>query len=255
MTLACEPTPAGRSWTMGKAIRATVFDAYGTLYDVQSVLDRVERACPGRGALVTQIWRLKQLEYTWLRTAMDAFADFAVVTRDSLIYALEAAGIDATDAIVADLAEAYLHLTPASDARACLQALAGQTTAIFSNGTGAMLDALVQNSGLGSLLTHVISIDAARAFKPSPRAYALVEARTGVPPDETLFVSGNGFDVAGAKQFGFQVTWVRRGGGPAPATATADVGELFQALRLRAERLDRQPDRVVRSLLEITHDR
>jgi 2-haloacid dehalogenase len=68
-------------------IRAFVFDAYGTLYDVQSVLDRVEAACPGRGALITQIWRLKQLEYTWLRTCMDAFADFAVVTRDSLAYA------------------------------------------------------------------------------------------------------------------------------------------------------------------------
>ncbi len=240
---------------MGKPIRATVFDAYGTLYDVQSVLDRVERACPGRGSLVTQIWRLKQLEYTWLRTAMDAFADFAVVTRDSLIFALDAAGIEATDAIVADLTDAYLHLSPAPDALACLQALTGHPTAVFSNGSAAMLDALVRNSGLGSLLTHVISVDAARAYKPSPRAYALVQAVTGVPPGETLFVSGNGFDVAGAKRFGFQVAWVRRDGGPAPATATAGPGEMFQALRLRAERLDVQPDRIVRSLLEVAQDR
>src|ERR1700719_53996 len=116
------------------AIRAFVFDAYGTLYDVQSVLGKVEGACPGRGILITQLWRLKQLEYTWLHTCMEDFADFAAVTRDSLVYALGVAGIKPTGALVADLAEAYLHLTPAPDARDTLRLLEGSTRAIFSNG-------------------------------------------------------------------------------------------------------------------------
>lgn len=189
-------------------IRAFVFDAYGTLYDVQSVLHRVEAACPGQGAVITQIWRLKQLEYTWLRTCMGAFADFAAVTRDSLAYALHAAGVEPAEGLVTDLADAYLHLTPAAEARDALQALHGRTRAIFSNGSAAMLAALVRNSGLQDLLEHVVSVDAARAYKPSPAAYALVERETGVPPNETMFVSSNGFDVAGAKRFGFQVAWV-----------------------------------------------
>ena len=85
------------------AIEAFVFDAYGTLYDVQSVLERVERACPGRGEFITQIWRLKQLEYTWLRTCMELFADFTIVTRDSLAYALNAAGIEPAPALTQNL--------------------------------------------------------------------------------------------------------------------------------------------------------
>jgi 2-haloacid dehalogenase len=232
-------------------IRAFVFDAYGTLYDVQSVAGRVERACPGNGTLITQIWRLKQLEYTWLRTCMDNFADFAVVTRDSLVYALTAAGVAPTDALVADLADAYLHLTPAPEAQDALRRLAGRPRAIFSNGSVSMLDALVRNSGLDSLLEHVVSVDAARAFKPSPRAYALVEPVLGVPPGETMFVSSNGFDVAGAKRFGFQVAWVRRGGGPGSARADAGPTEMFKALRLHAETLDAKPDHVLNALTEL----
>ena len=232
-------------------IRAYVFDAYGTLYDVQSVLGRVEAACPGRGAVITQVWRLKQLEYTWLRTCMGAFADFDAVTRDSLAYALHAAGIEPAEALVADLASAYLHLTPAPEVREALQALQGRPRAIFSNGSAWMLGALVRNSGLQDLLEHVVSVDAARAYKPSPAAYALVERATGVPPGETLFVSSNGFDVAGAKRFGFQVVWVRRGGGPGPVHPEAGPGGMFAALRLHPEGLDAGPDHVLHSLTEV----
>jgi 2-haloacid dehalogenase len=232
-------------------IRAFVFDAYGTLYDVQSVAARVEGACPGRGALITQIWRLKQLEYTWLRTCMEDFADFGVVTRDSLVYALTVAGVAPTDALVADIADAYLHLVPAPEAKEALRRLEGRPRAIFSNGSVGMLDALVRNSGLDSLLEHVISVDPARAFKPSPRAYALVERVLGVPPGETMFVSSNGFDVTGAKRFGFQVAWVRRGGGPGPAPADAGPGEMFKALRLHGEILDQAPDHVLGALTEL----
>lgn len=233
------------------SIRAFVFDAYGTLYDVQSVLQRVEAACPGRGELVTQIWRLKQLEYTWLRTSMDDFADFAAVTRDSLAYALTVAGLDAPAPLLDDLQDAYLHLTPAPEARDALQSLAGRPRAIFSNGSVAMLDALVANSGLTGLLDHVISVDRARAFKPSPRAYALVEQTIGIPPGEVLFVSSNGFDVAGAKRFGFQVAWIRRGGGPGPAAPDAGPTGMFKAQRLHAEMLGAEPDHVLSALTDV----
>lgn len=232
-------------------IQAYVFDAYGTLYDVQSVLARVEAACPGRGAFITQVWRLKQLKYTWLRTCMGAFTDFAAVTRDSLAYALHAAGVAPADRLVADLADTYLHLAPASEARDALQALHGRPRAIFSNGSVAMLAALVRNSGLQDLLEHVISVDGAQAYKPSPAAYALVERETGVPPGETLFVSSNGFDVAGAKRSGFQVAWVRRGGGPGPVGAEPGPAGMFGALRLHAEALDAEPDHILHSLNEV----
>ncbi len=233
------------------AVRAFVFDAYGTLYDVQSVMERVERAYPGKGALITQIWRLKQLEYTWLRTCMDAFVPFDVVTRDSLAYALEAAGADADEAALPAIADAYLDLAPAPEAMEALHALAARPRAIFSNGSVGMLDALVRRSGLHPLLEHVISVDPAQAYKPSPKAYALVERALGVPPAEVLFVSSNGFDVAGAKRFGFQVAWVRRGGGPGPAPAAAGPSDMFKAQRLHAERLGAEPDYVVRDLTEI----
>ncbi|WP_428487026.1 haloacid dehalogenase type II [Rhodopila sp.] len=232
-------------------IRAFVFDAYGTLYDVQSVLERVERACPGRGALITQIWRLKQLEYTWLRTCMEDFANFAVVTRDSLVYALHVAGVEPAEALVTELEDAYLHLTPAPEAHDSLRALEGHTRAIFSNGSVAMLDALVLNTGLKGLLEHVVSVDSAKVFKPSPKAYALLEPVIGVPPNETMFVSSNGFDVAGAKRFGFQVAWVRRGGGPGTAPADAGPTDMFKAQRLHAEMLNAKPDHVLGSLTEL----
>ena len=234
------------------AIKAFVFNAYGTLYDVQSVLERVERACPGRGNFVTQIWRLKQLEYTWLRTCMEDFADFTVVTCDSLAYALNAAGIEPSQALTTELEEAYLHLKPAPEAMEALQALEGRPRAVFSNGSVAMLDALVRNSGLDTMLEHVISVDPAKAFKPSPKAYALVERAIGVPPGEVMFVSSNGFDVAGAKRFGFQVAWIRRGGGPGSAPVEVGPAEMFAAQRLHAERLHVEPDHVLGALTDLT---
>jgi len=233
------------------AIRAFVFDAYGTLYDIQSVLGKVEGACPGRGVLITQLWRLKQLEYTWLRTCMEDFADFAVVTRDSLVYALGVAGIEPTGALVADLAEAYLHLAPAPEAWATLRALEGRERAIFSNGSAGMLAALVQNSGLGGVIEHVISVDPVRVFKPSPKAYAFVEAVTRIRPSETMFVSSNGFDVAGAKRFGFRVAWVRRSGAADIRVDEPGPTAMFKAQRLQAEILRADPDHVVSSLLEV----
>src|SRR5215472_16177720 len=184
-------------------IKALVFDAYGTLYDTQSVSAKAEELCPGNGELIAQLWRLKQLEYSWLRALMQDYADFWELTQAALDFALKAAGVEPSDAIRAPLMDNYLHLDPYPEARQALAALAGHRLAILSNGSPSMLEALVRNTGLDRWIKAVISVDAARTFKPHPSCYTLVEQRLGVAKQEVLFVSSNGFDVAGAKTFGF----------------------------------------------------
>jgi 2-haloacid dehalogenase len=199
------------------AIKAVIFDAYGTLYDVHSVYAKTEELCPGKGDLITQIWRLKQLEYTWLQTAMQDFRDFTFLTHASLEFALRAVGIEPSKRITRSLFNKYLDLDPypeAKDALGRLKRRGGCKLAILSNGSTKMLSALVKNSGLDIFLDATISVDSARKFKPHPDCYALVEKAMGVKKDEVIFVSSNGFDVAGAKHFGFKVAWIRRGSGP-----------------------------------------
>jgi 2-haloacid dehalogenase len=224
-------------------IRALVFDAYGTLYDTQSVLAKAEQLCPGKGELIAQLWRLKQLEYTWLRALLQEYADFWEVTRAALDFALKAAGVEPSDAIRAPLMDNYQHLDPYPEAREALAALAGHRLAILSNGSPKMLERLVRNSGLDRWFEAVISVDAARTYKPHPSSYALVEQRLGVAREEVLFVSSNGFDVAGAKAFGFNVAWIRRGG--------AGAAMLYGMLRGRTEELGHPPDHVVSSLTDL----
>jgi len=225
-------------------IRALVFDAYGTLYDVQSVLAKAETLCPGKGEVITQIWRLKQLEYTWLRSLMGEYEDFWGVTVAALDFALQAAGVEPDDAIREPLMENYLHLDPCPGTQEALGALAGHKLAILSNGSPRMLQELVRNSGLDRWIEPAISVDSVRAYKPHPSCYALVEPALGVPKEEVLFVSSNGFDVAGAKAFGFKVAWIHRSGGGAPAT-------MFGMLRGRAEELGHAPDHTVSALTDL----
>ena len=152
------------------AIAAVVFDAYGTLFDVQSVAAATEAAFPGHGTVITQLWRLKQLEYTWLRSLMGRYAEFGTVTRDSLAYALETLGLPATPADIARLAEAYDALSLYPEAREALQALAPLRLAIFSNGSPPMLARLVEQAGIAPLLETVISVDEIGAYKPRAAA-------------------------------------------------------------------------------------
>jgi len=135
-------------------IKAVVFDAYGTLYDVQSVADITEETFPGYGDLITQVWRIKQLEYSWLRALMRRYQDFSVVTRDSLAYTLRILGLQYEDDAFARLIDKYLHLDLYPDALDALNALKDRKLAILSNGSPDMLDALVKNSGLASLLAE-----------------------------------------------------------------------------------------------------
>ena len=237
-------------------IKAVVFDAYGTLYDIQSVAAVTEQAYPGHGDIITQVWRIKQLEYTWLRSLMGRYVDFAGITREALAYTLRILGLRHDEAALACLMDKYLHLDLYPDALASLAAMTDRKLAILSNGSPDMLTALVANSGLDRVLDAVISVDAARIFKPSAAAYALIETELGVAPAEVLFISSNPWDVCGAKSFGLTVAWIERVTPEAMALACASADlvtplTLFKALRTQMDELGFTPDHRIRSLAEL----
>lgn len=237
-------------------IKAVVFDAYGTLYDIQSVAAVTEQAFPGYGEIVTQIWRIKQLEYTWLRSLMGRYEDFSVITRESLAYTLKVLGLKNDPAAFERIIEKYLHLDLYPDATATLAAMRDQKLAILSNGSTGMLTTLVANSGLDRVLDATISIDARRIFKPSPDAYSLIEARLRIKPNEVLFVSSNPWDACGAKAFGLNVAWIERVTPEAMALAcvNSDVVPpltMFKAIRTQMDELGLEPDYRIRALSDL----
>jgi 2-haloacid dehalogenase len=195
------------------AIRGYVFDAYGTLFDVHSVVE-AGRAITTDPMALSLAWRQKQLEYTWLRALMGRYVDFWTVTEDALRWALARLGLVATEADVRRLMDAYLALACFPEVPEALAALAGRPRAILSNGAPKMLAAAVASSGLAAQLDHVLSVDAVKTYKPAPVVYALGPQALGIPAAELLFVSSNAWDVAGAKSFGYQVAWCNRGGAP-----------------------------------------
>jgi 2-haloacid dehalogenase len=194
-------------------IRGYVFDAYGTLFDVHSVVEAGREITSDPAALSTT-WRQKQLEYTWLRALMGTYADFWVVTEAALRYSIRRLGLSATEAQVRRLMDAYLSLACFPEVKAALGRLAGRPRAILSNGSPAMLAAAVTASGLTALLEHVISVDRVKMYKPSPLVYALGPQILGIAAGELLFVSSNGWDVAGAKSFGYRAAWCNRTAAP-----------------------------------------
>ena len=194
-------------------IRGYVFDAYGTLFDVHSVIE-AGREITSDPAALSLAWRAKQLEYTWLRSLMGRYEDFWSVTGDALRHAVRRLGLEASEAQLTRLQEAYLTLACFPEARDALARVDGRPRAILSNGSPGMLAAALASSGLGPLFQHVISVDAVRTYKPSPRVYALGPRALGVPAAELLFVSSNAWDVAGAKAFGYQVAWCNRAAAP-----------------------------------------
>jgi 2-haloacid dehalogenase len=195
------------------AIRGYVFDAYGTLFDVHSVVE-AGREITADPATLSATWRQKQLEYTWLRALMGDYADFWAVTESALRYTIRRLALAPTEAQLRRLMDAYLTLAPFPEVAAALERLAGRPRAILSNGTPAMLAAAVAASGLGARLEHVLSVDAVRTYKPSPAVYALGPRAIGIPAAELLFVSSNRWDVAGAKAFGYRVAWCNRARAP-----------------------------------------
>ena len=234
-------------------IKALVFDAYGTLYDVQSVAAVTDEAFPGYGEIISQVWRMKQLEYTWLRSLMGRYEDFSVITRDSLIYTLSVLGLKHSADMFDRIMEKYVHLDPYPDAKDALAALKGYKLAILSNGSTDMLNALVHNTGLDKLLDATISVDSKKIFKPSPQAYMLIEEKIGVKPNEVLFVSSNPFDACGAKAFGLNVAWIERVTADAMALETkkSDMVRpltMFRAMRMQMDQFGLEPDYRVKGL-------
>ncbi|MBI3525643.1 MAG: haloacid dehalogenase type II [Betaproteobacteria bacterium] len=198
-------------------LQALVFDAYGTLFDVHSVIRRCEELWPGRGQALSQLWRAKQLEYTWLRSLMQRYENFERITEDSLRHACAALKLACEPRHIAALMDEYLRLSTFPETQDALAALGDFKLAILSNGAPAMLQAVVGNAGLNTTIPTVLSVDSLAIYKPDPRVYQLVVDTLDVPPANIGFVSSNCWDACGAKSFGFTTFWVNRGGAPMDA--------------------------------------
>ncbi len=195
--------------------RAYVFDAYGTLFDVHAAIARHRDAAGPDAERFSELWRLKQLEYSWTLTLSGQYADFWTLTQRALDYAF--ARVPSVDrALRPRLLEAYQKLDAYPDARDAVAALKarGLSTAILSNGAPAMLKTAVEASDMAPILDAVLSVDAVRMYKPRREVYALVTDRFALSPREIVFVSSNRWDVMGAAAFGFRTLWVNRTGMP-----------------------------------------
>ena len=212
------------------SIRGYVFDAYGTLFDVHSIVD-AGAAITADPTALSLLWRQKQLEYTWLRSLMGRYEDFWAITEAALRYAVRRLDLVASEGQLKALMDAYLHLACFPDVRDALTRLP-PPRAILSNGAPTMLEAAVRSSALTPLLEHVLSVDRVRIYKPAAAVYALGPETLGIPAHDLLFVSSNAWDVAGAKSFGYRVAWCNR-------------------LRAPAEELGVTPDYVITTLAEL----
>jgi 2-haloacid dehalogenase len=199
---------------MPQKYRAFLFDAYGTLFDVHSVLLRAGTGLAGDLEALSQLWRQKQLEFTWLHALMDRYRDFAYITEAALRTALEQLRVSATEPQIGQLLDAYLAPAAFPDSKAALNALRDFPRAILSNGTPAMLQAAVQKNDFDACFSHLISVDQVKTYKPSPKVYQLGPDTLQLPAAEILFVSSNSWDAAGAKAFGYTVCWCNRSGRP-----------------------------------------
>ncbi len=224
--------------TKNQPVKACVFDAYGTLFDVHAPAAALASGLGGHGSAISAQWRAKQLEYTWLRSLMGRYADFALVTADALDYALEAHGLSGSP-VRERLLSLYTSLAAYPDAAACLQAVkaAGARTGILSNGSPSMLAAAVTSANLGALLDYILSVDTVRIYKPSPEVYKLAPNAFGLEPAQIAFVSANGWDCAGAAAFGFRVIHVNRFNqaeerlGVSPEAHVANLAEAAEAVK------------------------
>lgn len=213
-------------------IKVVAFDAYGTIYDVYSVRQKCESYFPGKGEIISRIWRNKQLQYSWMRTMMGNYQDFWAITHAGLQWALEFVGENYDNDLIDNILNEYYHLTPHHDAVEAFETFKPRKLAILSNGAPAMLETVVNNNRHSIHFEAILSVDSKKAYKPYPGIYALALEHFGVEKNEVLFVSANGWDCVGAKNFGYTVGWVNRNNEP-------------------LEKLDYKPDFIVRSLLEL----
>lgn len=221
-----------------RGVTACVFDAYGTLFDVAAAARRCADDLGDKSGPLAEIWRTKQLQYTWLRSLMGEYADFWKLTGNALDYALTATGMTGNPALRRKLMNLYRDLDAYPDAADTLRALrkAGFKTAILSNGSPGMLRAAAASAGLNRLLDHVLSVHGLKIFKPDPRVYGLVGKALKVKPAQVCFVSSNSWDAWAGAHFGFRSVWINRAGAPrenlpgriaAEARVLADVPRLL----------------------------
>lgn len=202
---------------MKPTIQAFAFDVYGTLFDVHSVKAACDEQFPGKGEQISQMWRTKQLEYFFIRQISNRYEDFSVVTRDALRYALAAADVTASNDVEDMLIATYAKLSPYEEVEDVLKQLQDKQTVVLSNGTADMLAQLIANASFTELFNELVSIDGVKQYKPSPAAYMHWFKTTDLKRDEVLFMSSNGWDIIGAKNFGFQTAWINRDGKPMEA--------------------------------------
>ncbi len=204
-----------------------VFDAYGTLFDFNSAVARHRAEIGPQADRLAEMWRSKQISYTWLRSLMGAYVPFRQVTREGLDHCLAACGVT-VPGIADRMMEAYLSLDPFPEVRAMLATLKARGTklAILSNGDPDMLDAVVANTGLAGTFEALLSADSVGVFKTDSRVYDLVGQRFGVRPDKVCFLSSNGWDAQAAAHYGFRTLWINRAGAPRENLPGELAGEL-----------------------------
>jgi 2-haloacid dehalogenase len=221
---------------MALLVRALVFDAYGTLFDPFAVRTRAEELFPGNGAALSQLWRAKQLEYSWLRTLMGRYENFWKITEDALVFGCRTLHLSCNEHQQKQLMQVYLTLPAFPEVKPALEKLSGLPLSILSNGTPDMLSPLVAANNMAHLFQNIFSVDSLQIYKPRPEVYQHAVDRLGVAKESIGFVSSNYWDIAGATSFGFRSYWLNRGAGTGeelgftPSAVLANLAELPRAL-------------------------
>jgi 2-haloacid dehalogenase len=213
-------------------VRALVFDAYGTLFDPFAVKIRAEELFPGNGAALSQIWRAKQLEYSWLRTLMGRYENFWKITEDALVFACRSLKLSCDEHQRKQLMQVYLTLPAFPEVKEALEKLSTLPLSLLSNGTPEMLSPLVAANNMAHFFKNIFSVDALQMYKPRPEVYQHAVAGLAIPKDAIGFVSSNYWDIAGASSFGFRTYWINRHSiapdelGVTPAATLPNLSEL-----------------------------
>jgi 2-haloacid dehalogenase len=217
--------------SMKNSYPVVVFDAFGTLFDVHSVTAKAELLCPGKGVEISQLWRQKQVEYSWLRTMSKRYKPFWNVTQDALLFALNRLDIDPAPALINTLMAEYGQLLAFEENKSVLEDLKakGIHLGILTNGNKEMIAAVLKSAAFEKMFDHVLTSDTVNAFKTCDEIYALAPQAFAVDRKDILFVSSNAWDVAAATWYGFKTFWVNRGNLP---FEVLDVSPTFQGRSL-----------------------
>jgi 2-haloacid dehalogenase len=217
---------------MAPPVRALVFDAYGTLFDPFAVKTRAEELFPGNGAALSQLWRAKQLEYSWLRTLMGRYENFWKITEDALVFSCRTLKLSSDEHRRKQLMQVYLTLPAFPEVRPVLEKLSSLPLSILSNGTLDMLSPLVAANKMAHFFKNIFSVDALQMYKPRPEVYQHAVTSLGIPKEAIGFISSNYWDIAGATSFGFRTYWLNRqsvvpdGLGVTPSATLQTLSEL-----------------------------